>query len=306
VDNLAHTLIGIGVARCGPAQRFGPAATVTLAVASNLPDIDVVWTILDPWDRFMLRRTHSHALVALPVLAALLALALGRRYRDQRWSVLFGLSLLGIVLHLLFDLVNSFGVVLLWPFSPRRFELESVFIIDLVIWGLMIGAMVAARFLKTDDAKRRAYRGAVAALGVYVVLCLAAHSLSESQIRDRLARDGVHPTALRLFPEPLGPHRFRAAARVGGAWNVYLCSVLSGTSELRQVVPTDEAAPRVAEIRATPQGRALDRFFAAPVWTLLPDGRADVYDLRFRSLVIPRGPTFHVEFPPGVSEPVVR
>ena len=306
MDNLAHTLIGIGVARSGLARRFGAGTTATLAIASNLPDLDALYTIFDPWDRFMLRRTHTHALVAWPLLAALLAFALRRRYREQPWGVLFGLSLLGVALHVVFDLVNSFGVVVLWPFSPRRVELESVFIIDLVVWGLMAGAIVAARFLKSEDGKRRTYQAAIAALGAYVVLCLAAHSRAEAQVRETLARENLHPRALRVFPEPLGPQRFRAAARVGDAWNVYLCSLWSGRSDLRGVFPSDDALPRVAEIRATPKGRALDRFMAAPVWTLQPDGRVEVYDLRFRSIVVPRSPTFQVEFPPGSLDPVVR
>jgi inner membrane protein len=306
VDNLAHTLIGIGVARSGLSRRFGPGTTATLAIASNLPDLDALYTIIDPWDRFMLRRTHTHALIALPLLAAALTFLLQRRYRERPWGVGFGLSLLGVVLHVLFDLVNSFGVVVLWPFSPHRFELESVFIIDLVIWGLMAGAMLTARFLKSEDAKRRTYQIAVAALGVYVVLCLAAHARAEAQLRETLARENLHPRALRIFPEPLGPQRFRAAVLVDGAWNVYLCHLLRGTSELRGRFPTDEATPRVAELRATPKGRALDRFMAAPVWTLEPDGRVRVYDLRFRSLVIPRSPTFQVEFDPGSAEPKVR
>src|SRR6185295_12748055 len=119
MDNLAHTIIGISVARTGLSRRFGAGTTATLAIASNLPDIDIFWTFFDPFDRFMLRRTHSHALIVLPALAALLAVVLRWRYREQRWSVLFGLSALGIALHLLFDLVNSFGVVLLWPFLPN-------------------------------------------------------------------------------------------------------------------------------------------------------------------------------------------
>jgi hypothetical protein len=45
---------------------------------------------------------------------------------------------------------------------------------------------------------------------------------------------------------------------------------------------------------------------AAPVWTLQADGRVEVYDLRFRSIVVPRSPTFQVEFPPGSLDPVVR
>jgi membrane-bound metal-dependent hydrolase YbcI (DUF457 family) len=299
VDNLAHTVIGIGVSRAGLSKRFGPGTTLTLAIASNLPDIDVAWAIWDPMDRFLLRRTHTHALVALPLLAALLATALRWRRPDRSWRVLFGLSALGIALHLLFDLVNSFGVVLLWPFAPTRFELASVFIIDLFIWGVMIAPMAAARLLKSEEARRRGYQVAVALLGVYVALCLAAHARAGTLA----SRATPAATVVEVFPEPLGPHRFRAAARVGDAWEVSICHVLTGEVERRDLVHTDEASPRVAELRATPTGRRLERFMAAPVWTVHPDGRAEVYDLRFNSLIVPRKTAFVVTFPPGATEP---
>jgi inner membrane protein len=306
LDNLAHTLIGIGVARSGLSRRFGAGTTATIALASNLPDLDVLWTIVDPWDRFMMRRTHTHAIVALPVLASLVALALGRRYRDQPWRVLFGLSALGIALHLLFDLVNSFGVVLLWPFTLRRFELGSLFIIDPWIWGLTLAPLAAGRWLKSEEARLLAYRLSIAGVGVYVILSLAAHARTEALIRGEVARAGIHPEEVRVFPEPLGPLRFRAAVRAGGAWEIYLCSVLGGACDRRDVVPTTPDAPRVREVRDSPRGRALQRFMAAPVWTLRPDGAVQVYDLRFVSIVVPRSGTFRVEFPPGSLEPVVR
>lgn len=306
MDNLAHTLIGIGVARSGLSQRWGPGTTLTLAIASNLPDLDALYAIWDPWDRFMLRRTHTHAVIALPILAALLAFAMRWRRPDRSWSVLFGISALGIALHLLFDLVNSFGVVLLWPFTLHRFELASVFIIDLFIWGVMIAPIAAARFLKSDQARRRGYQAAVGALGAYVVLCVAAHAAAEAQIRSDLAAGRIEPSAVRVFPEPLGPHRFRAAVRVGDEWRVSLCRPFRGRSDARAVVPTHDDLPRVAEIRATPRGRMLERFMAAPVWTLHPDGRVEVYDLRFNSLVIRREGTFVVEFPAGSLDPAFR
>jgi len=303
VDNLAHTLIGVGVARAGLSKRFGPGTTLTLAISSNLPDVDVLWAIWDPMDRFLLRRTHSHALVALPVLAALLASVLRWRRPDRSWRVLFGLSALGIALHLLFDLVNSFGVVLLWPFAPTRFELASVFIIDLFIWGVMGAPLVASRILQTEGARTRGYQVSVALLGVYLVLCFGAHARAGAMAREDLEKRGLRATVLESFPEPLGPHRFRSAARVGDAWHVSIDHVLTGKVEPREEVHTDESLPRVSELRATSMGRRLDRFMAAPVWTVHADGSVEVYDLRFNSLIVPRKATFVVTFPPGSSEP---
>lgn len=295
VDNLAHTLIGIGVARAGLSKRFGAGATATLAIASNLPDIDVLWSMWDPLDRFLLRRTHSHAFVAWPLLAAGLAALLRPRYREQSWRTLFGLSALGIALHVLFDLVNAYGVVLLWPFSGRRFELACVFIVDLAIWGLMGLPLLASRFLRDETARLRMWRAAVALLFAYAGLCYAG----------QLRTSSIVPGA-RVFPEPLGPLRFRAASRDGAEWKVHVVRPFSGRAELAERVPTAADDPRVAAIRASEAGRRLDAFMAAPVWTLRPDGTVEVEDLRFRSLVIRRASPLTVLFRPGDPEPRVK
>ncbi len=306
MDNLAHTLIGIGVARSGLAQRFGRGTTATLAIASNLPDIDTLWAWWDPWTRFMLRREHSHALVIVPVLAALLAWALQWRYREQPWLRLFGLSALGIQLHIVFDLVNSFGVVILWPFDVHRFELACIFIIDLWIWGLMLLPMVGERWVPSPERRTRFYQASTAALGLYVLACVGARARAEALVRTELAREHLRADAIRVFPEPLGPHRFRAAARVGPAWRLYLCRVVTGGCEFREAVPTDDAAPAVAAARATPRGSDVEWFMAAPVWKVRSDGAVEVRDLRFHMLVVSRKDPFTVEFPPGPAVPRVR
>ena len=295
MDPLAHTLIGVGAARAGLARRHGPGTTLTLAIASNLPDIDALYAWWDGWDRFMLRRTHTHALVSLPILAAALALVMRAKYRHIPWRVLFGLSLTGLGLHAFFDLVNSFGVVLLWPFTRARFELASIFIIDLVLWALMLAPLAAGRWLPSDRARERAFQGVLGALGVYVLLCLGLHARAES----------MAPGA-RVFPEFLGPQRFRAAVREGEAWKISLCRPLSGRTQEIGTVRTDAEAPRVREVRASEHGRALEWFMAAPVWTLRPDGSVEVYDLRFESSVVRRPNPFVVVFPPGSVIPAPR
>jgi membrane-bound metal-dependent hydrolase YbcI (DUF457 family) len=293
------------VARSGLSDRFGPGTTLTLALASNLPDIDTAWALWDPWDRFMLRRTHSHALVSLPILAGLLALGLKARYRETPWRILFGLSALGIFLHLFFDWVNAFGVVFLWPLADWRFELASVFIIDVAIWALTLAPIVASPFLGSPERRRRAYRLSLALLGAYLVLCGAGHLRTEAILRDELARENLVAREVKIFPEPLGPFRFRAAALVGEEWRVYLSGWVGGRAELRERYRTDRDLRRVAEIRETAYGRKIEWFMAAPVWTLRADGGVEVFDLRFRPIVVPGPVGFRVEFSPGDARPRV-
>lgn len=306
MDNLAHTLIGVGVARAGLSRRYGPGTTLTVAIASNLPDIDALYAWWDGWDRFMLRRTHTHALITLPLLAAALALVMRAKYRHIPWKVLFGLSAVGLLLHDLFDLVNSFGVVILWPFTRARFELASIFIIDPWIWALMLAPLVAGRFIRDERRRERLHTGALAALGLYVLLCVAGHEFARGSVLGELARGRLPVRDVRVFPEPGGPHRFRAAVRVRGEWRIYLCRTLTGRCERVASVPTDDAEPRVAEVRASEHGRALEWFMAAPAWTLRPDGTVEARDLRFEPAVVRRDNPFVAVFPPGSVIPVTR
>jgi hypothetical protein len=59
--------------------------------------------------------------------------------------------------------------------------------------------------------------------------------------------------------------------------------------------------PLVRDARATPFGRRLDGFFKAPVWQVRHDaaGGSQVvaWDLRFKSLVVDRGPVFEFVVP---------
>lgn len=300
MDNLTHTLIGVGMARAGLAARYGRGTTLLLAVASNVPDVDTFWTIWDGWSRFLDRRTHSHALAVWPALAVALAIAFRPLCPRIPWKALLGMSLLGIAGHVFFDYVNSFGVVLFWPFSRARPELGWIFIIDLAIWGILLGAIVWTPFTRSPE---RVWRGALAVLGSYVLICGLCRTQAEVLARRELGRQGVPSATLRLFPEPLGPHRFRAAVRAGPRWEVFLVRVLSGRLERAGAAPTDDGDPRVQEIRSSRLGRRLEHFMAAPVWRRRPDGTVEVRDLRFEPLVVRRQNPFVGIFPPPGSGP---
>ena len=66
MDNICHTLVGVAAARAGLATKTS-LATATLAIASNLPDIDVLaFTTGIP--AVALRRGWTHGVLAQAVL----------------------------------------------------------------------------------------------------------------------------------------------------------------------------------------------------------------------------------------------
>jgi inner membrane protein len=139
MDNLAHTLAGLAFAEAGLRRKTAFGAT-TLAIAANLPDIDVlIYTVGDGIDALAFRRGWTHGVLAMLVLPLALAglVFLWSRVREPRpgappmnWRWLVALCAIGVWSHPLLDLFNTYGVRLLMPFSNRWFYGDTLFIID--------------------------------------------------------------------------------------------------------------------------------------------------------------------------------
>ena len=70
MDNLTHTMTGVVLSRAG-LHRVAPRATLTLLLAVNAPDIDTLPFWGRPLSYLRYHRGYTHALVGLPVVAAL-------------------------------------------------------------------------------------------------------------------------------------------------------------------------------------------------------------------------------------------
>ena len=300
MDNVTHTLVGLGLGHALFKRRFGPAAVPILAWASNLPDIDAVVMLTDEPSAILLRRTFGHSLFLLPVWCLALAWLFKQRYPDKSFRAILGLTALGAGVHVFFDLVNSFGVRLLWPFSPWRPELAAVFIVDLTLLALLVAPFVLRRFSKLDE--EGLFRLSLVGVAGYLVFCLASRGAAGVLLR-REAK-GPPPDFAYVFPEALGPHRWRGVLRAGGAYRLFLISPLNGSVEERGNVETDPSLQAAKRAAATCFGRDLLAFFKAPVWTVYKEGTVSLRDLRFDSLVLRRGHPFEYVFRSGSADGV--
>lgn len=300
MDPVTHTLVGVGLANGFTRRRLGPGTVPILALASNLPDLDAVVHLTGDPAAVLLRRTFGHSLFLLPLWALALAVAVRRLDPRMGLPARFGLCLLGAAVHLFFDLVNSFGVVLLWPLSDARPEFSIIFIIDFVLTGLLALPLLLALARRWRPRLRTMTRVSLAGVVLYVAFCAVNHRLAARDLARAAAASGHRDDFEYVFPEPLGPHRWRGVAREGTLYRIYLIHSLTG--EVRQVREERTALddPRVGHARALPFGRRLQRFFKAPVWSVEgPDDapRVRVYDLRFRSIVLDTGPVFTYTLP---------
>ena len=179
MDNLTHTLLGAAMAEIAlPPSSHRTTRRVFLAVgvvASNLPDIDLVFTGLTPppLGYLLHHRGHTHTVVGLVVQGLLLAgLGLlvpavrGMDARVRRRLALLGAAALAS--HLLLDSWNSYGIHPFYPIDSRWYYGDAVFIFEPWLW-MLLGLAVAA------NAHRRLSR--VLVIGTVTLLCLALTTL---------------------------------------------------------------------------------------------------------------------------------
>ncbi len=308
MDPLTHTLVGVGLGNAFFRRAYGKAAVPVLALASNLPDIDGVVMLTGDSASVLMRRTFGHSLLTVPLGSLALAFVLRRFLPRLSFRALFGMTLVGAGVHLFFDLINSFGVVLLWPFSAWRPELAIVFIIDLILTSILAAPLLLWTVRPLRSHLVAMSRAALACVAAYLLFCSAFRVRAERALAD--AQPPGKPAEFSyVFPEPLGPHRWRGVVRHDGAYALYLLYALSGRAEPCGKVATAIDDPRVLLAMATPLGRRLGDCFKAPVWSVAPAAAVpdspgapggvavvSAEDLRLRSLVLDRPGIFVFRF----------
>ena len=210
MDNLAHTLAGLAIAEAGLRRKTAFGAT-TLVIAANLPDVDAfIYLFGDGVDALAFRRGWTHGVLAMVVLPLLLAACMravvrlrnGRNHpltTEWRWPI--ALSAVGVWSHPLLDLLNTYGVRLLMPFSGRWFYGDALFIIDPWLWMALLTGIVASRV----SASVLPARIAIGLVGIYAT-AMAVTSQAGRGIVERQA-GGEAATSVMVSPVPVTPFR---------------------------------------------------------------------------------------------------
>jgi inner membrane protein len=238
MDNLTHTLTGLALARLGIAKRV-EGATLTLVLANNLPDIDLVSGF---WGRVSYLEHHraiTHAFPASPFLALGLAVVLSRwPGSTRRFGPTFLLAWLGVLLHIFWDLWTSYGTRALLPFDPTWYSLDWMFIIDPVFLALLVGACWLG--------KERMKRLALALACAYIGLRAGAQWMARGQAESLAGSEFTH---VRALPDPLSLNRWRFIASNAEAFATGYVPAI-GTARSKVTFPRlapDALARRVAK-----------------------------------------------------------
>src|SRR5713101_2610616 len=184
---IAGALIGKAVFRgedmfaSHPMDR-GRIITWSLMLGAIFPDSDVLRDFFSS-DRLLIvtwHRSITHSLVLLPLWALLLAgitraLANWRKREAPSFAALSGIYAVGILSHILLDLVTTFGTMIWSPLSWSRPAWDLIFIIDFTFSAiLLLPQILAWIYRRPEGLKNRALISwsifALATVGVAALL----------------------------------------------------------------------------------------------------------------------------------------
>jgi inner membrane protein len=299
VDNLTHTLVGLALAESGLKRpsRFG---TGVLVLGANLPDLDGLTYFLGSGTfALTVRRGWTHGVLAMALLPPLLAAATlgwsrlaarrdGAPALPVRAGWLLALSCIGIWSHPLLDLLNTYGVRLLMPFSGRWFYGDALFILDPWMWVMLSLGIVlsrrAARRAASPDATRRAGRPARVALAAAVVYAVGMAAASRAG-RAYVERQST-AAALRTMvsPVPGTPFRRDVIRDLGGAYEFGVLTLAPWSYSRISVEPTGGDSPAARAAAATPVGIRFLRWARFPRFVTQHQGdsvRVIISDARY-------------------------
>ena len=295
MDNLTHTLTGVLLARAG-LSRLSPRATWIAALAANIPDVDAVSVAGGAGTYFMYHRWATHAVLFVPVMAALAVLVIALLFRTRLpWFKAWIVAFAAVSSHLLLDFTNPYGIRLWLPFSDAWPALNITNVIDIWIWAFLLCAvfwpMLSGLVGSEIGAKAKPGRGAaiagLVAVALYDSSRYVLHERAVATLESRVY-DGAAPRRTVAFPHFANPLHWNGWVETEKAWqsvNVNLAQEFD-PQPIRVSWKIDE--PRaIAVARRIPIFQVMLEFAQTPHWRVTPAAeppgarRIELIDLRF-------------------------
>jgi len=306
MDNLTHSLVGAVMGQAGLKRTTG-LAMPALIIGANLPDVDAAcffW--LHGTEHLAFRRGITHGPPALLLLPLILA---GMLWCFDRWQTkrgtrpegrlpvrfgwLYAMAFIGCLSHPFFDWLNVYGIRLLEPFSSQWFYGDTLFIIDVWLWALLIGSVWWSRRREKAGAEwMRPARVGIAAVLAYIGVngAISARASEEANRAAQLTHFLEHGHSIIASPVPLQfwkRETIYSASLIRGdmaaaTWKVAEWSFFDGI--VGRVTVPDRACNMIGLEGKRRTNSQLDAFLfwsRAPFLTRAADGSVVLRDARF-------------------------
>jgi len=264
--------------------------------AGTIADIDLLSSLFGPAAYFASRRTFTHSILGtlfVIALSLLFARYLPKKPPERTGALLLPIAI-AAALHVLFDLLQSEGVSVLWPFRPSRFAADFLPTIDVWILGLLFAGILVPELFRlvtseigVKDKRPRGRNGALVALGLvaaYLGTRALFHSASIASL-DPHSYKGEAARQVGAFPDTLSVFTWHGVVETQSL----LCQVevpagpgSSFDPELADCLHKPEASPELEAAQKTDVARKYLQ--AVPFPRAVVAKSRDGYEVAIRSM----------------------
>lgn len=237
-------------------NRKSALATLTMVLAAEAADLDVLWALKGPIAALQHHRGITHTFFGAPFVAAatlgfiwLLFQWQGPSGRPRilrsklpvRWGYLYWLALIAALSHILLDYTTAYGIRMFAPFNWRWYSWDIVFIVEpIILLALLTGLVLPSLFGLINQeigARSKGPRGRAGAIFALVCLVLI-WGVRDYQHRralnamGALLYQGAVPVKMGAYPYWVNPFRWHGVVE---------------TENFFQTVPVNSMTPEVDE-----------------------------------------------------------
>lgn len=232
MEPVTHLLTGACMGRAG-FNRKSALVTVTMVLAAEAADIDVLWQLKGSIADLQHHRGITHSFVGVPFVAGavLVFVYLWQRWRlrrqtsspnsapvtrlpPTRWGYLYFCALIAALSHLLLDYSTAYGIRLFEPFNFRWYSWDIVFIVEPLMLLFLIAGLAVPGLLglvsQEIGVRSRGPRGRTAAIAALVCV-VGLWGIRDYQHRRALSAmnaflyHGAVPQRLAAYPYMINP-----------------------------------------------------------------------------------------------------
>ena len=295
MEPVTHFLTGACIGRAG-LNRKTALATLGAVLAAEAADLDILWSFAGPVEGLKHHRGITHTLIAAPVVAAVVTVAVWGfhvwrerrracklaalhlepgapvppRFEPRRLHLgwLYLTTLIAAFSHILLDWTNNYGVRPFFPFNPRWYAGSFVFIAEPVLWVILVGAVVFPGLFGLADreigARSKGPRGqiwAILALASIVLVWIVRWTTHEEALALLQTQPITTQPILRatVEPYPINPFHWHAIVETAYFYQTADINTRLGRVDSdphQDVIYKPEETPAIEAAKRTPLGQA--------------------------------------------------
>src|ERR1700722_12785851 len=256
MEPVTHVLTSIALGRAG-LNKITRAATPMLLLSGLIADVDWVARFGGADSFLRAHRTVTHSLVGTAAIIAGLAAAfwfIGRKYPKFAVGLApaFLICGIGAGVHLSLDLLNAYGVKLLWPFSEKWYAWDLADSVDSWILFFLLAGLLSPELFRLvleeigAKPKRQGRQGGAIVGLVFVALVIGGRAFAHEKaiaLLDSHDYRGQTPLEVAAFPRPSNPLLWSGVVETDNA--IFNLEVPLG--------PGREFDPELADVHFKPQ-----------------------------------------------------